>query len=520
MNEIELCLTVTPQARDAVKALMDARSGTGARPRRKRLQALYFDTRDQALARAGMALRLRSEGGRWVQTLKGQAADGMTRLEHEVPLPALRGRAMPALDPARHQGSELGERLLALLQAAPGAPLEPLLHADIWRLARQVQAGEGVLELALDEGFVWAQRSGPAQRLAVCELEVELQKGAPRDVIDEAGRWLAQGLWLEWRNKAQRAAMLARGQTAIDSATAGKTGLSAGMSVQAARRAMLQSCLDQIGANAGQIAAGLYHAEHVHQLRVGLRRLRSGLRLFEGLLPGEPDDAVLVQRIQAESAALFRALGVIRDDDVQTQGWGPILAQVWAQRLTARDGSAGAAAAADQAPVASAGPATPLLRQHSAQALLLDMMRLLHAAEPPAGAPARLSAALKKRLRRWHAQVCGDATAFASLDEEARHKLRKRLKRLRYGLQFSAGLFDPLRLKRGLAPIAAAQDLLGEFNDLAVALAERADRVSTGPDAVRSAFEWGYLLAQRERLLARAAPVMAALGQSKVPWKG
>lgn len=517
MNEIELCLTVDPERRDAARAMLDERAGAGARPRRKRLQAIYFDTRDQALARAGLALRLRHEGGRWVQALKGQGGDGITRLEHEVVLPALRGRAMPALDPGRHQGNELGERLLVLLQASPNRRLEPQLHADIWRLTREVQTAGASLELALDEGFVWAEHPGPSQRMAVCELEIELLDGTPRDVIEEAAFWLSQGHWLEWRSKAQRAAMLARGQPAVDSATAGKTVLTADMSMHAARCAMLASCLDQIAVNAGQIAAGVYGAEHVHQLRVGLRRLRSGLRLFEGQLSDGPDEQALVQRIQAQSAALFGALGVIRDDDVQSQGWGQVLARIWAQRSTM--GDSGKPEPVDTAvrPAASAGPATPLLRQPQAQTLLLDLMRLLHAAEAAPAKSARMSAQLKKRLRRWHAQVCNDAAHFADLDEASRHQLRKRLKRLRYGLQFCAGLFDPVRLKKGLQPIAAAQDLLGELNDLAVALAERADRKLVGPGAVRSAFEWGYLLAERERLLERAAPVMAALGQSEGP---
>ena len=57
--------------------------------------------------------------------------------------------------------------------------------------------------------------------------------------------------------------------------------LDAAMTVTEAERAVMRSCLDQIAVNASQVASGAYEDEHLHQLRVGLRRLRTALRLFE-----------------------------------------------------------------------------------------------------------------------------------------------------------------------------------------------------------------------------------------------
>lgn len=120
--ETELKFQVPPEHRAALLQAVATASATTTR-----LQAVYADTADQRLAAAGLALRLRKEGRRWVQTLKGRA-DGpgglMQRLEHEVPLPGFAGGAEPALDPSRHAGTPVGERLLALL--ADGAPLLPV----------------------------------------------------------------------------------------------------------------------------------------------------------------------------------------------------------------------------------------------------------------------------------------------------------------------------------------------------------------------------------------------------------
>ena len=41
------------------------------KPRRQKLYSIYFDTPEQDLLQAGIALRLRRVGGTWVQTVKG-----------------------------------------------------------------------------------------------------------------------------------------------------------------------------------------------------------------------------------------------------------------------------------------------------------------------------------------------------------------------------------------------------------------------------------------------------------------
>ena len=115
MTEIELKFQVPAARREAL-----GRAVATATARRIALRARYFDTADRRLGRAGLALRVRKEGRRWVQTLKG-AGDGIwQRLEHEVPLRVAPG-VMPLADPALHDGTAAGD---ALRQALGDGPVD------------------------------------------------------------------------------------------------------------------------------------------------------------------------------------------------------------------------------------------------------------------------------------------------------------------------------------------------------------------------------------------------------------
>src|SRR5690606_36254853 len=99
--EFELKFLVPRASRAAVRAVLAER---GAALATHHLVARYFDTADRRLARAGLSLRLRREGRRWVQTLKAGSEGALARFEHEV----LRPDA--SLDPALHAGTTAGDR--------------------------------------------------------------------------------------------------------------------------------------------------------------------------------------------------------------------------------------------------------------------------------------------------------------------------------------------------------------------------------------------------------------------------
>jgi triphosphatase len=498
MREIELKFQVPTERRAAVDAAVAGRTPAP----RVRLQAAYFDTPQRSLAEAGLALRIRREGRRWVQTLKGAGADGLTRAEHNVMLPP--GPHADALaDPQRHAGTEVGERLLDLLGRHEKAPLQCLFRTDIRRRTRALRTRQGMVELAFDEGHIVAGE----RQLPVCELEIELLSGSPLAVIATARRWVQQHhLHLDTRSKAERGDMLARGDTVAPPRKAQPVALASGMSLAQGLRGVLLSCQDQIAVNASQVASGEYDGEHVHQLRIGLRRLRSALRLFE-----EPATAMPLLAGMADSAAsLFRALGAARDLVA--------IAGPTERELAAALEAAGLHFETPRlAPPADAAEPGALMRTPPAQRLLLDLYEATQTEPAPAlEGEASLGEFVGQRLDRWHRRVRRDAGQFASLDDAARHRLRKRAKRLRYGIEFGEALFERRRVRRCLKPLRAMQDRLGELVDLTVAL--DAYRVSSDRDP-HALFAVGWLAARKERLLRDSRREMAAFADSKRLWK-
>jgi triphosphatase len=495
MTEIELKFQLPPARRDAVAAAVAGRTGAAVE---QRLQAAYFDTEARDLARAGIALRLRREGPRWVQTLKAGSGDALLRHEHNVARPG-RSTVPPALDPALHDGTPAGQRLHAVLDALPDVPLRCQYRTDVRRRARTLRVRGALLELAFDRGEIVAgERSLP-----LCELEIELLRGEPAALLATARTWVQRhGLWLDTRSKAERGTLLAAGQDRAPARKAKAVTLVPDAGLADARRTVLRECLQQVAVNASQVASGDFGDEHIHQLRVGLRRLRTALRLFER----DGDSAALTE----PSAALFRALGAVRDAAAVAAPLREQLSQALAATGLVLDPPA--------LPIGDTIDPAALLRASAAQALLLDTM-----AQTLPPAPAEESAGespaaahLTKRLKRWHRAVAEAAAGFAALDDEARHKLRRQVKRLRYGVEFAQALWGAKRVARYLRALAALQERLGALNDVTVALA--AFRTGDARDPA-TLFALGWLAARRAALIADCAPALKRFVAVGRPWK-
>jgi triphosphatase len=179
-TEIELKFLVPRRAREGVEAEL----ARGAAAKHIALAAMYLDTPDRRLARAGLAWRLRREGRRWVQTLKASGANPLERFEHEVPRPA----ATP--DPSAHAGTGPGDALIELLHQAHAESVEPMVRfrTEIRRTVRRIATRGAMVEIAFDVGHIVGGDNGtPPQRIH--EIEFELISGSPVAMLALAERW-------------------------------------------------------------------------------------------------------------------------------------------------------------------------------------------------------------------------------------------------------------------------------------------------------------------------------------------
>jgi len=463
--EIELKFLVPAGSRAALAAELAGR-GT---PRRVTLTATYFDTPDQRLARAGLAWRVRREGGRWVQALKMARGGALERFEHEV----VRPTAEP--DPAAHADTEPGRQLADLLDEAreDGQAVGPVFQTQVRRLARRVRTRGAVVEIALDEGRLTA--GDEVQKIR--EVEFELVSGSPAALLALVERWRQRhGLVYDPRNKAERGFGFAAGTPHPPPRKAKAPRYGKGASPLEAFGAVFDECLAHVSRNAISLAEGdpAQRSEHVHQTRVGIRRLRSALRVFRDWVAEPP--AELVDGLRT----LFAALGQARDRDVLGGGVAAELQRAGAPPL--------AVAAEGDAPDMAA-----LVRGDATQRLLLAWITWRATLQPLPEPPQPLKRLARRRLRGWHKKLVEGCRAFDGLPPAELHALRKHVKRQRYALEFLAPLLPRKRAARHLQALASAQQGLGEINDLVVARERYQALVAADPAAW---FAVGWLTAR------------------------
>jgi len=230
--------------------------------------------------------------------------------------------------------------------------------------------------------------------------------------------------------------------------------------------AIISACVSHAQANRPAVLDG--QIEGVHQMRVAFRRLRSGLKIFRPLIPREASIA-LVEDLRW----LNGFLGPARDWDVfLAEGLPPIIAHFpRKRRLGLFRTKAEALRQTHQRTLREAlhDPRYPRLTQGVAEWLEHRAWRresgkkqrerldqsVLDYARPLLGFGAR--------------RIVKQGGKFAELSGEERHKLRIRIKELRYALDFFASLYPTAGVKAYLGALAALQDCLGVMNDITVA---------------------------------------------------
>src|SRR5262249_27330955 len=149
-----------------------------------------------------------------------------------------------------------------------------------------IHAGETDLEVAVDHGFIKAD----GRREPISEIEVELKDGDRGGIAMVAGR-LAQSVPTTYagRSKAERGYALSADEAAKP-LPAGTIDLDPEISTADAFQTVALSCLDHAAANERAVRAG--DPEGIHQMQVGLRRLRAAISVFKDLSLGPETEAI------------------------------------------------------------------------------------------------------------------------------------------------------------------------------------------------------------------------------------
>jgi len=451
-TEIEIKLEL-PSAKALRIADVPAVRQTSRTVRSEKLVSIYFDTDRLKLGRHGVTLRVRRIGRQHVQTVK--TGNGLfERGEWETPIAS----DHPDLQAARRTP------IKSLLTRKARQQLHAVFETRVRRRTYLLRTKSADIALAIDRGEIDTGKS----KLPLHEMELELKRG-DRAELFELARTLARitSAELAVKSKSQRGYELIDGVVG-GAARAEALELPKRASAGDAFRLIAGSCLKQIVANKPAVLAG--KADGIHQMRVGLRRLRAAFSLFKDILPAGSS-----LQIKDELKWLTDELGPARELEV-------LLGNVVTPLAKRRGKAAGIVTLSREL-----RRERQLARQRAADAanssrfrdLMLDLAGWIEigawahkdpllaerAAEPVA------TCARIELERRWK-KVRKRGRALPTLEVQRRHKLRIQAKKLRYAAEFFASVFnskeDGKRHKAFVRTLHELQDRLGELNDIAV----------------------------------------------------
>jgi inorganic triphosphatase YgiF len=510
-KELEIKLELAPASLPRLKQIPLIRA-LEARPRPRTEVSVYFDTRKHKLHKKGVLLRVRRIGNRHIQTIKADGNAGLferdeweTEITGEAPDLSLAG----------------GTALAPLVNGKLRRQLKPLFETRVRRTVYPLADDRRAIALTIDRGSIeTGARSAP-----LCEIELELERGNMADVFAVARELMhALPAQLAFKSKSERGYELIDDEQGAP-VKAAPVDLAAGTSTRDGFKAIGGACLKQIIGNEPALNRG--DPEGVHQMRVGLRRLRAAMSLFADLLR-DPQTAA----IKAELKWLAGELAPARELDVLMNR---VVTPV--RRRHARwDGIPSLTQELSEKREAALVQAQNAVKSERFRTLTLETAAWLEIGQwtkpqddlvRDRGDIAVERFAAEQLTRRW-GKIRKQGKALARLDARSRHKLRIQAKKLRYAAEFFAGLFagkrSSKRRQKFLPALERLQDGLGDLNDIAVhedlmtAIGARRRRGSR-----KRAFAAGLLTgredARRDAAMAAAIEAYAELAKVKPFWR-
>jgi triphosphatase len=269
--------------------------------------------------------------------------------------------------------------------------------------------------------------------------------------------------------------------------------LKPGQTAARAFQAIAEAALAQVAANA-QVLQRARRLEALHQLRVGLRRLRGAISLFAPMLA----DAEL-EAVKTELKWLTRQLNDARNLDVFIKdSYRPA-----ARRHRDWPGMVALGKALLAAQTRAYDQAQAAVGSERFAALMQTTARWTRAGDWSVDPDPKLVALRTRPIRKLapellghsHRSVLKRGRNLEKLEPEARHKLRLHAKRLRYATAFFSGLYGDKGHKRFSGAMHGLTGALGEQTDIATAAELTAELAKAGRESVLWPGENGPLAA-------------------------
>ena len=415
------------------------------------LRMLYFDTPGHNLHAAGLSLRLTRRNGHWLQTLKADqpVARGTSHpVELDCPVPSHEPELAKINDKQVRRVVE---------KAVRGTSLHPVFETVVQRTRRKIKAQSGKLASETDGG------AAPAKGVTeVHAAQLELKAESAAGLLLAVEKLLGEhDLKLIGQRKAARGDRQTRDnrEASAEPEKARPTPISRKDTCAEAFSTILASAIRQVVVNR-QALLQSDDPEGAHQLRIGLRRLRSALRALRPLVDGGS-----LRAFERSARHIGRCVGTLRDADVLITGIAAPMEKVASDKsgfTELRDALVRhQQAVRDEVRSALRGPHWTRL-----QLYLTLWPRTLDERD-------ELNRPIAKHARRNLRKAWTKATKLGRklerLDAEHRHELRKALKELRYLAEFFAPLFKKRHTRQFIEQLKALQDVFGYLNDTRMA---------------------------------------------------
>jgi inorganic triphosphatase YgiF len=376
-------------------------------------------------------------------------------------------------------------------KAVGKAPLVPLFESVIRRTAQRLKSPEGAeIELAFDKGVV----QGAGGSVDLCEAELELKSGSPDAVVDVAEKLFS--------DEAFRLAEVSKADWGYGLAEREKGPKLAPVKASIPRLDKRQTCAEAFGEICRSATDQILQnwtvvlesddPEGAHQMRIGLRRLRSAFKVFRPVV-----DSETLRALDRKARDLGRVLGELRDADV-------LATDIVDPAVAHRDEDADLALlkgvlAHSRVSHRQKVRAEIKERQWSGFKLRLAMLPesiegLATAGDGKARANKAIGKLTGKALEKWWRRVAKSGRRLDKLTTAERHEMRKDLKTLRYAIEQLASLYPAKDVRRFANTLRSLQDMFGYLNDVVVAEKLKlvhTDGMTADPDLQRAV---GYVI--------------------------